>query len=243
MNRLLYVSLFTFIFSLNSLAQNSDWIISPTVLFSNKRVEKGALIWDTPFLITAAAINYKNKFLLGNGGISYQFLNTEKSTFALSYGQFNDDKARFALLNYLGKFEEDYKNERKATTQMTLSYLYRPSRATRINLQWEKDLNAHHQNYYQISLSKSILPLISLDLTYGYGDQKHNKFMYGDSAQSGPTHLDYGLGVMLPFLPWKGIMRIMYSQSQILQKSAVNGFYIRGEAKQDRLMAIAFWVL
>src|SRR5690606_35388773 len=136
--------------------------------------------------ITAAAINYKNKFLLGNGGISYQFLNTEKSTFALSYGQFNDDKARFALLNYLGKFEEDYKNERKATTQMTLSYLYRPSRGTRLNLQWEKDLNAHHQNYYQISLSKSILPLTSLDLTYGYGDQKHNKFMYGDSAQSGP---------------------------------------------------------
>ena len=76
-----------------------------------------------------------------------------------------------------------------------------------INLNYSKDLKAHHGNYFELKGKIKLFSYQFLDTTWepnfvssiGWGGEKHNQYYYGpDDKQSGLNHYSLGLWLALP---------------------------------------------
>ena len=69
----------------------------------------------------------------------------------------------------------------------------------------------------------------------------HNSYVYGEGARAGWTHYTPAVGLILPFLPWGGMLRASYSRSYVVYSENRHGSYVRPSDNLQRVVAMMMW--
>lgn len=220
-----------------------DFQFSVASFFSSKIVYRGALIWNSPVMGVGPGLTIYDTITLGRGGLSLKKVFGEHK---LQFGsEMFRDRPGFPLIKLKNK-DLDYKNTREATWGLYLSHEYKKKfdkKFIKFKSSFHKDLNEHDGNYFNFDVSTSLIPLISFGLAGGFGDLKHNQYVYGSGAVDGLAHIDYRVGVFIPFLPLGGIMIMNYTRSQIALEENVQSSFIRGKKNNSKYSVVAIWSL
>ncbi len=220
-----------------------DFQFSAVGVFSSKIVYRGALIWNSPIMVIGPGLTIYDTLSLGRGGLN---LKKQLGEHKLQFGsEFFNDEPGFPLIKLKSK-DLDFKNTRQSTWGLYLTHEYKKKfekNFIKFTSSFHKDLNEHHGNYFYFDAQASFIPLISLGIAGGFGDLRNNTYVYGTGALGGLAHIDYKLGVFIPFLPWGGIMIMNYTRSQIAQDENVFSSYIRGKKSNSKYSVVAIWSL
>lgn len=209
--------------------------------YSDKRVYRGALIWEAPVAIVAPSFIINDFLSIGQGGgisVFKSFGESQKVT--LGYSYFDDNEPNGPVIE-LGEAEEDFKNKRKPTQGAFLRYDYKRRGVFSLGLEYHKDWMRHSGNYVYIRLGSTITPFFRYGIGAGIGDARHNRYVYGESGEGGVAHQDIHLGLFLPFLPWRGVLMMNWTRTQISQRENINAEFIRGKEINRAFSVIAVW--
>jgi hypothetical protein len=226
---------------LPSLAWTNDNIaINLGIFYAEKRIYRGALIWDAPIIAAGPSFTFFKTVQLGAGGLSLGSEIAAGHTLSLGVSTFNDNAPDGPIIK-LADDEEDFKNRRRSTIDASLKYEYRFERFFSWSLAYHKDIKRHNGSYLFTGVSTSIIPFITLGTGIGLGDRATNQYVYGAGACGGLGHWDSYASLFLPILPWEGRLRVVYNYSTIKKESNAYADFIRGERNNTNLNAMALW--
>ncbi len=105
--------------------------------------------------------------------------------------------------------DEDERVERDTTNELDIYVEKHYANGSFLRGQISKDLKAHNGYYYEMfarvslinfdKVSEPALLNVGLFASAGYGDEKHNEYLYGIGAnKSGLNNLEYGLSITSP---------------------------------------------
>lgn len=223
-------------------AQQSNIRTNLGVFYSQRRIYRGALTWDAPIMAIAPSFIFFNKISLGQGGLSYFNKFNDYNTFTIGLNAYNDNRPGLPAIR-LKDDELDYKNLRKSSTEPYLKYDFRFRQYIATSFSYHKEIKEHYGDYFNLKISTSIIPFITLGTSYGNGDSKHNKYVYGPEGASGYTHQEKYANLTLPFIPWQGRLMINYHKSKILKETNVQANYIRGKKYNENFSLALMWNL
>ncbi|MCO4753593.1 MAG: hypothetical protein KC478_03885 [Bacteriovoracaceae bacterium] len=238
MNILIRLLIFSF-FWVNAYAGPVD--ITFATFYSSKRVYRGALIWDQPVMGFGPSFTFYDKFSIGKGGISYFKKLDDHLTFKVGYNYFDDSEPGGGPILKLGGSSEDFKNNRKPTSDIYIDLSYRKRRGLSSTFTMSKDITRHHGIYAYSSASMGIAPFVSAGLGVGIANESHNQYVYGPEGVGGIGHIDGFIAAMLPFLPYKGRLLLKWSRIEITQSENVQAEYIQGNHLNHSLSMVALW--
>lgn len=219
--------------------------ITAVVGYSSGRIYRGAPIWKGPVIFVGPSFTFYNFLTLGKGGISlFKKINKEQ-TIRIGTSFFDDSKPSFPAIALGGDSVADFKNDRHSTYGTWLSYNYRSRVYGAASVSYHKDLKSHFGHYLlaRFSVPIPIFPLISIGTAFGFGNRSHNKYVYGPEAVGGLAHINGFIGIMLPFLPWKGRLMVNLTHSHIAKPVNNSADDVRGNGDNIRLAAFAIWNL
>ncbi|MBJ00962.1 MAG: hypothetical protein CME67_06995 [Halobacteriovoraceae bacterium] len=211
-------------------------------LYSDKRVYRGALVWDEAIFGVAPNFVFFKKINLGRGGLSYFVSPSEGITYRIGYNYFDDNRPGGPFVQ-LGESEEDFKNQRAPTSELYFELNLRKGRGFSSNIQLSKDILRHSGVYFYSDALFGIAPFVSAGLGAGVGDVRNNQYVYGPEGEGGVGHVDGIVSAMLPFLPFKGRLILSYRRIQISKQANIDADYVRGEEINRTFSAIALWNL
>lgn len=220
----------------------SDFEVSLNALYSQKRVFRGALIWDAPTLMVLPSFDLFNMINIGRGGALAIYRQYENHRFSIGIRPF-EDNGPSAIAIKLKNSNEDFKNQRSSSLETSFQYEYRLRPYFRGTINYHKELIRHYGNYLQLGTRLSPFPLTNIGVVLGIGDREHNKYVYGPEGSAGLGHTDFNLGLRLPFLPWHGQLILNLRHSIINKIENFNADYIRGQRKNSILSIMATWRL
>ncbi|HAZ14502.1 MAG: hypothetical protein A2X86_00395 [Bdellovibrionales bacterium GWA2_49_15] len=210
------------------------------VVYSEKRLYRGALIWDAPIMAAGPSFIFYNTVSLGQGGLSVFRKFADYHTVTLGASHFDDHKPSGPVLK-LKESEEDFKNKRQSTYGTYLKYDFKLKQYLAMALSYHKDLKRNKGNYLNGKISTSIIPFLTLGSGLDLGDAASNKYAYGPEGVSGVGHLDNFASISLPFLPWKGKLMINYNYLIIVHGENKNADFVRGNDTNSNFSVIASW--
>lgn len=214
--------------------------ISAAAAYTQRRIYRGALIWDAPIMAVGPGLVLYNTVSLGQGGLSI-FKNFNKQhTVRLGFSYFDDNEPSGPVLK-LRDSEEDFKNQRRSTFGTYLKYDFKYKQFISTSISYHQDLKRHYGNYFYGSVATSIIPFFSFGTGLGYGSADSNKYTYGPEGKDGFTHFEYFGRAFFPFLPGKGVLSIIGSVSHIILDENKHADYIRGNSRNNNLSIVASW--
>lgn len=229
--------IFAVLMSSTALAEVVNW--SFITGFNAQTIWRGALIWNRPLILAAPGITLFEKIRLGPG-ITYQEKINDHH-FELGFMYINGDKPNGPVIK-LSEDVPEYLYDREPAAEWSFGYHYRPK--GKIHFEWQayKEVARHYGYYLYARISQPVLPLIRLFFGRGYGDNRHNKYVYGDNAQSGFNHYDLGLSFFLPFwLKDNFLVTANFLYSKIDSGNLKSLEHIRGNNENNSFRFIAIY--
>ncbi len=234
-----------FLFAFNSFAE-SKWVKVTLAAFVNtKRVFRGAEFFPHPFVFAGPAFTFFDDFQLRGPSLVWSpHDRKDKHQFQASINYLNDGEPP---LTFGSDFDEetDYRAKRSDSIEGTLQYQYSFGFRNSYFLRffYAKELNRHFGNYGELSFRMPVYKFLSLTSLVGYGDIKHNQYVYGPTAVSGLTHTQADLNYMIRDFTWCDLAFLNLSSSWVSQKENRNGFFVRGRHNQTALSVRTLWFL
>lgn len=235
------IILFLLIFTKNSYADFFN--ITAMGFFNTKSVFRGAEFWPYPSMIVAPGFLFFDRHLKVFGpNISYDFFPKRESSFRLELGlrYINDDEPPFFQFK---NHEEDYRNQRKDAIDSSINFAYRFGEKKRYQLGMvlAKEVMRFKGVYSEFNASAPILPLTSLRGRFSIADDRYNKYLYGPESNSGTGFAAIGITIVIPFVPWDGIIINNFEQSWVTQTQNRNANYVRGDGDHFQFSTRWIW--
>lgn len=209
------------------------------LFYSEKRIHRGALIWDAPIIALSPNITINEVFTIGPFGAGFNLSKKDNPhKFFIGFNQFND-RPNGPIIK-LKAIPDDYKTQRGLTYETSLRYDYWHDRWLNLSLAYSKDIKLHRGNYGSAALSMRFY-FLTLGSQIGIGDQRHNQFFYGPEGVSGLAHRDSFISLALPILPWKGTLMANFTYSTIPNRANAYADFIRGQRYNSNLTLGAIW--
>lgn len=227
--------------SVNTFAEDSWVDITAGAFYRQRSVYRGALIWDAPTLAIGPSFKFFNFISFGaGGGLSFYKRFAERHKVSLGLRAYDDNGPNGPVIE-LGDEEEDYKNLRGSTFETYLQYDFKYGRYVNTVLTYYKDIKRHKGNFTNLKISTAVIPFFNIGASFGVGDARHNRYLYGPEGTSGLGYYDLFSTLFLPFLPWKGRLLITYTTSKITQTENQQADYIRGQDRNNNFSVGALW--
>jgi len=236
------ILLLTLLVLISSLTFSKAIQINPGLVFVSQQVRRGVLVWNGSMIIGGPSFVFFDKISLrGQDGLSLQHT-VGVHQFRLGIMIFDDSAPQGPVIE-LGSEKEDYKNLRQATFESTFTYTYNQRGRFSAQLSASKD-HKNNGHYFSLSSNISPFPLWRVGTTFGFGNSKQNRYLYGPEGKGGLGHYDFFTSYMIPWiLPKKGVLIMRYTRSQVARGVNRHSFFTRGEYKHDTFFTGAFWRL
>lgn len=203
------------------------------LFYSEKRIHRGALIWDSPILALSPNITLFDVFTIGPFGAGFNLSNKHSPhKFFIGFNQFND-RPNGPIIK-LKPIPDDYKTQRGLTYETSFRYDYWLDRWLNFSLAYHKDIKLHRGNYGNTGLSIRFY-FLTIGTLIGIGDRRHNQFIYGPEGETGVAHRDSFASLALPILPWKGVLITSFTYSTIPNDANAYADYIRGQGNNTNI--------
>jgi hypothetical protein len=179
---------------------------------------------------------------LGAEGISLFHKFADTHTFALGM-MFFDDNGPGSYSYKFKKRDKDFRNRRKSSLEIYARYEYSLKRIISLGFNVHKDIKTHYGHFFygKMGIPFYFFPLLSFQGGVGFGTLSHNRYVFGEGAKAGWTHYDYGVGLMLPFLPWGGSLRLSYMNSKVAYVENKYASYVLPHDNLERTSVMAMW--
>jgi len=212
---------------------------SAGLLSTSNSQRRGALLYDDYIAFPLIGINYSDWLSLGRGGVNiYKEFEWGKLTFTPSYF---DDQVPF----FEGR-QEEFRKSRVISVEAQFQAEIKLPRRTKLTTMYAKEIKNHQGNFFEVSVMTPLVmsfPLLTVGAGFGFGDKKHNSYLFGSGAVSGFTHQELKLGLFLPFLPKKGVLIFNYSFTKNVQRENRNSTYTRSNDNLNNLRLLLVWKL
>lgn len=209
------------------------------LFYSEKRIHRGALIWDVPMLAIVPNITLFDRLTVGPLGAAFIFTKKESPhRFIVGYTQFSD-RPQGPIIK-LKSIPNDHRTQRGTTSETYMRYDYWFDKWLNFSTSVHKDLRKHRGVYSNTGIAIRLYYL-TIGTNIGAGDQSNNRFLYGPEGQSGIAHRDSHATLVLPILPFNGHLITTFSYSTIPIKKNAYADYIRGEKNNTNLSIGANW--
>lgn len=201
--------------------------------YQSQSIYRGAQIWPKGSIMAAPGfLFFERKLKIFGPNISYSFFPERDSHFKMDIGAklFNDGDPLFSL----GKAQLDYKNRRKKSLEAFTKFRYQFGFKNKffISIFLAREIIEHKGLYSELSAGAPLFPFTSLVGKLSYAEKKTNQYIYGPEGVSGTGFGSLGINLVIPFVPWDGVIINQLTQSWILNKENQNADYIRGDKRQ-----------
>ena len=201
--------------------------------YQTQTLYRGAKIWPKGTMLAAPGfLFFERKLKIFGPSISYSLFNNKEAPLKLDFGTryFNDDKPLFDL----GHHSADYRNRRKKSIEAysKIQYNFGFKNKFFVGFYLGKELTSYKGLYSELSAGVPILPFTSIVGKLSYAEKKTNQYIYGPESISGIGYGSLGINLVLPNVPWDGIIINQLHHTWILKKQNQNADYIRGDKKQ-----------
>ena len=209
------------------------------VIYSEKRIHRGALIWDAPIIALTPNITLFDIFTIGPFGGGFNLTNKRSPhKLFLGFTQF-DDRPNGPIIK-LKPIPDDYKTQRGQTFETLLRYDYWLDRWLNFSLAYHKDVKLHRGNYAHTGLSIRFY-FLTIGTAIGLGDRRHNQFLYGPEGEKGVATRESFASLALPILPLKGTLMGSFTYTTIPNDKNAYADYIRGQRNNTNFTVGAHW--
>jgi hypothetical protein len=210
--------------------------------FSTQSIYRGAQIWPYPTMMIGPGLLFFDKHLKVFGpSVSYDFFPERESVFKLEIGAryFNDDRPWIRFNDH----EEDYRNQRSDSidSNIKFSYAFGPKKKFEVGAMVSRELYRFKGTYSEFRLQAPLFPLTKISGKVSVADSRYNKYLYGPTSLSGTGYAALGLTIVIPFVPWDGIIINNFEQSWVTQTTNRNADYVRGNGDHFQFSTRWMW--
>lgn len=197
--------------------------------YQTSTIHRGAQIWPKNSLMLGPGFLFFDRQLKVFGpNIIYSLFPEKDSSIHIDFGvrYFDDNKPLF----YFGHHNEDYRNQRKNSLESytSFSYNFGFKKKFSIGFSISKELIDYEGLYSELKLGAPIAPFTSLSALLSFAEKSSNQYLYGNTAISGVGYSQLGTTIVIPFVPWDGIIINQLNYSWIIKDTNKNADYIRG---------------
>lgn len=195
-----------------SLSLADEWKIAVGALSKTLNTKRGMITYQGHQVSPIFSIEKEGIPLMIAGSSVYYRQRIEGDFFVRSRLHFNATGDHPA---YFTETPESETIQREQTNEWNV-YLEHQNNEHYFRFEVSRDLNAHESNYFEVHSRFALFDYIrpkmkaviqpSVYAAIGYGDEGHNQYLYGNSAQSGVNHYELGIivaspNVIDPFFP------------------------------------------
>ena len=184
--------------------------------FQTKSVYRGALTWPKPSFMVGPSLILFDKLSIRGPSVSYShFPRDNPWEFESNFSIVDDGEPLLSL----GSHEEDYRNSRKGSYEVSARVKYKFGFMNKfyVGALLARDLKRSEAFYSELQLGAPVFIYTTINYLMGFGELEANRYFYGEEAVSGPSWHEFSLKYVMPFVPWEGIVINSLSYSQILQ--------------------------
>ena len=225
-----------------SLAETKPIRVSLSSFYKNKSVFRGAETWPKPSYFVGPGLIFFDKWLLRGPGLFYShFPRTSSFLFTAGVSYFDDGEPWPDTSDH----KEDYRNQRKSTVEASTKFRYKFGyrNSFYLGVSLYKEIKYHYGHFSELEAGLPLLPYTGLHLKMGLGDKQANQYIYGPSGVSGEAYRSASVSVVIPHVPWNGIIRAEVNRSWIVQEKNRAGEYVKGKSVNDGGSMMLVWNL
>lgn len=217
-----------------------EWKFSFLTFFQSQTIHRGALIWSEPSIFPIFGVEYSDWFRIRGGPQIYQTYGNLEIGIGPRF--FSDNEPLIPLSSK----NEDFRNSRKTSIEINPSLSLKLPYKVQASIEYAKGVKAHFGNYGKTSMLVPLIPgfpFLKIGFSLGFGDKKHNRYLFGEGAKSGRVHDDFVLSGFFPFLPWNGVLITSFTRSWISQRKNRDLEHTRSEDKAQSFLLMVKWPL
>ncbi len=198
--------------------------------------KRGIITYNSYQVVPIYAVHLFNPDLLIAGSALYYKFNFHNNFFLRS--RLNVDSTLDKPLYYTKEEEQD-RVRRETTSELDLYLEYLSEKGSYFRFQLSQDLSAHEGRYYEL---RGRVPVANLYVNsknraliqpgvfaaIGYGDSKHNKYLYGTIPNhSGLNNIEYGVTITSPSVIDVFWPTLKFTRFQILGDENKRGSFVK----------------
>lgn len=215
--------------------------ISMMAMFNSQSIHRGAQIWPDPSAFAGPGLLFFDKKLKIFGpSLIYDFFPERESQIKLEAGfrYFEDQRPWIRFKSR----EEDYRNQRRTSTETNLKFSYAFGYRNKFELGAfiAREIYRFNGHYTELRAQTPLLPFTTLAAKASFADDRFNQYLYGPTSASGIGYHALELKLVIPFVPWDGIIINSLEQSWVSQSQNENADYVRGDG--DHLTFTTRWI-
>ncbi len=238
MKQFLYLVLVSFLLPYISWAKNLD--IDLGVFFRTRTHLRGAPTWNYPTLMIGPSFTLFEHYKIRGPGVVYE--NSPKDSqlsWSLGLHGIDDDKPWFTFKDK----DEDYRNQRNFALELASSVKYKFGEKKKhfVETKIYRELIEYQSLFCEFSFGLPLLPFTSTEYALAIGEKDTHQYLYGTSAVSGISYHQLSLKVVLPFLPWGGVLINNLSKLWIGEKENRHAELVRGQGDTLSFSSFATW--
>ncbi len=215
--------------------------INLMAFISAQTIYKGAQIWPkTTFLVAPGLQFFDRRLHIYGPNISWNFHSSKEDPIKLTFGgrYWDDDRP---LIRPTGG-DEDYRNQRSDSLEFYLkgNYSFGWKNKFAVGFYVGRDVIRYESWYSEFNAKVPLLPFTSLVGTISHAEGDTNRYLYGPESISGWGYGALAIRLVIPFVPWDGIIINSLEQSWVLKGANKNADYVRGNG--DHLTFSTRWI-
>jgi hypothetical protein len=210
------------------------------VFFRSRSLLRGAPTWQYPSLMFGPNFTFFEHYKLRGPSLIYEQAPKDSAlSWSLGLQGIDDDKPWISFR----KSEETYQNERNFALEAVASAKYRYGERKKhyFELKFHRELIEYEAIFLELAAGLPVLPFTTFEYALALGEKDTHQYLYGTSAVSGISYHQLSLKVVLPFLPWGGVMINNLSQNWIAEGENRAAELMRGHHHALSLSTIATW--
>ena len=139
--------------------------------------------------------------------------------------------------------EEDYRNQRSSTLEFSSTFRYKFGyrNSFYLGFSYYKEVKRHFGQFIELMAGMPIFPYTSLHLKNGFGDPEANKYIYGPSASKGEGYRSVSISLVIPHVPWNGIIRAQKERTWVGKDQNRKAEYIKEKYINDGMSLMLVW--
>lgn len=199
--------------------------------FSTSTVFRGALIWPGSSLMAGPGFKlFDGKLKVYGPHVYYTdyLIQGDQFETLLDVGvQYFDDSEPMVKLT---SHEKDFRNQRPSTLESFFRLKQKFGWRKLFSLEFSafREMIRTHGAQIETGLKVPVLPFTSLAFDLGLGDKAMNSYLFGEGADSGLNFGSLGLTVVIPKLPWTGVIISSVKRTWLWQDGNRNADFVRG---------------
>jgi len=214
--------------------------ISLSSFYRNKSVFRGAETWPDPSYFVGPSIILYDRWFIRGPALFYSHF-SKNSPFTLSAGisYLSDDEPWPDTSDH----EEDYRNQRSSSLELSTTFRYKFGyrNSFYFGFAYYKEVKRHFGQFVEIMAGMPIFPYTSLHLKSGIGDLEANKYIYGPSSAEGEGYRSVSISLVIPHVPWEGIIRAQMERTWVVKDQNRKAEYIKEKYINDGMSLMLVW--